>query len=168
MKKIKVLSLFLVIVLTLAMFAGCGKKDKVDNSDSQQQETVVQDDSLNNSESTTSTTETSQTLESFLKSNEDYMKQVKNSVSDENMTVDIQGNTVVYVYDFSKMEGVDKDTATSSAMKEQLDSALDQYSSTFSGLCSTLEGATKIDGIKILVKYVYGDTVISEKEFAAN
>lgn len=148
MKKIKVLSLFLVIVLTLAMFAGCGKKDKVDNS-----------------ESTTSTTETSQTLESFLKSNNNYMKQVENS-GDENMTVDIKGNTIVYIYDFSKMEGIDEATATS--MKENLDNALDQYGSTFSGLCDTLESATKIDGIKILVKYVYKDVVISEKEFEAN
>ena len=168
MKKIKILSLFLVIVLTLAMFAGCGKKDKAENVDPQK-ETVVQDDSTSTSTSETTTPTTpaaTQTLEDFIKSNPTTMQQVKDSTGgDENMTVDIQGNTVIYTYDFSNMDGVDK--ATAMTMKEQLDSALEQYGSTFSGLCSTLEGATQIKGIKILVKYTYGDEVISQGEFEA-
>lgn len=168
MKKIKVLSLFLVIVLILAMFAGCGKKDdsSANSSSSDSSQSISQD--VDDSSNTNNVTEdvAQETLESYMNSNPTVMEQAKSSV-DENMTVSVSGNTLTYVYDFSKMEGIDKDTALSNTMKDSLDSTLDSYSSTFSSLCSTLESATKIKGIKILVKYTYGDDVISQKEFEA-
>ena len=163
----KILCIALIAMLTLALFSGCGKKAEQSPADTQDN-AVVQDDSANTSESSIPEPATSsQTLEDFLQSNPSTMEQVKNS-GDEHMKIDVQGNNLIYVYDLSTMDGVDKDTALSSTMKEQLDSALESYSSNFSGLCDMLEGATEIKGIKILVKYTYGDTIISEKEFSAN
>lgn len=160
----KILCIALMAMLTLAMFSGCGKKDEqpADTQDT----AVVQEDTTSTSENSTPTS-SSETLEGFLQKNPTTMEQVKNS-GDEHMTVDVKENTIIYVYDLSTMDGVTEEAALSNDMKEKLDSALDQYSSTFSGLCDTLESATDIHGIKILVKYTYGSEVISEKEFAAN
>lgn len=160
----KILCIALMAMLTLAMFAGCGKKDEqpADTQDN----AVVQEDATNTSENSTPAP-SSETLEGFLQKNPTTMEQVKNS-GDEHMTVDVKENSIIYVYDLSTMDGVTEDAALSNDMKEKLDSALDQYSSTFSGLCDTLESATDIHGIKILVKYTYGSKVISEKEFTAN
>ena len=163
----KILCIALMAILTLAMFSGCGKKDEqpADTQDN----AVVQDDSANTSESSIPepTTSSSQTLEEFLKANPATMEQVKNS-GDEHMKIEVKENNLIYVYDVSTMDGMTKDIALSNDMKEKLDSALESYSSSFSGLCDMLESATEIKGIKILVKYTYGDTVISEKEFEAN
>jgi len=160
----KILCIALMAMLTLAMFSGCGKKDEqpADTQDN----AVVQEDATSTSENSTPAS-SSETLEGFLQKNPTTMEQVKNS-GDEHMTVDVKENSIIYVYDLSTMDGVTEDAALSNDMKEKLDSALDQYSSTFSGLCDTLESATDIHGIKILVKYTYGSKVISEKEFAAN
>lgn len=160
----KILCIALMAILTLAMFSGCGKKNE--QSTDTQDNAVVQEDATDTSESSTSAP-SSETLEGFLQKNPTTMEQVKNS-GDEHMTVDVKENSIIYVYDLSTMDGITKDTALSNDMKEKLDNALDQYGSTFSGLCDTLESATDIKGIKILVKYTYGDTVISEKEFEAN
>lgn len=160
----KILCIALMAMLTLAMFAGCGKKDEqpVDTQDN----AVVQEDATSTSENSTPAP-SSETLEGFLQKNPTTMEQVKNS-GDEHMTVNVKENSIIYVYDLSTMDGVTEDAALSNDMKEKLDSALNQYSSTFSGLCNTLESATDIHGIKILVKYTYGSKVISEKEFTAN
>ena len=106
-----------------------------------------------------------QTLEEYIKNDSESMEQVQNAADSAGLNVEFKENDVIYTYDLSTIDGVTEDIVKSDVMKEQLSSALDSTADTFSGLCKQLEEQSKIEGIKIVVEYKYGDEIIVTKTF---
>ena len=168
MKKIsKFLCVALIATLSLTMLASCGKKE-VKEEQTPTEKVETQEDNTSTSNTTSNSAPTSQynTLEDYINSDANVKQQVESTANNSNMTIEVKGNTLTYTYDVANMN-VDKDTALSSEMKTNLESSLDQMSSTFSSLCKQLENATKLDGVSIVVKYVHGSDIIVEREFTA-
>ena len=164
MKQIsKFLCVALIAALSLTMLASCGKKE-VKEEQTTTEKVETQEDNTSTSNSVTPSSYA--TLEDYINSDSNVKQQVESTANNSNMTIEVKGNTLIYTYDVANMN-VDKDTALSSEMKTNLESSLDQMSSTFSSLCKQLESATKLDGVSIVVKYVHGSDVISEREFTA-
>ena len=85
----------------------------------------------------------------------------------EGLTIDVKDNTIYYYYDLSQMgEGFTKDLALQS--KDALDEAMINMKSTFGGVCSTLEGATGVEGIHTNVNYMWEDELITSMDFTTD
>ena len=63
------------------------------------------------------------------------------------------------------MDNADEEMMRSNKMKKELDSALENASDSFASLCKDLTDQSKINGIRIIVNYTYGDELIVSKTF---
>ena len=108
------------------------------------------------------------TLEQYVKDDPEVSQQIQDMATSSGLSVEFNGNDVIYTYDFATVGNISEDAVTSQAVYDQLDSALTQASGTFSGLCQQLEEETKISGIRMIVNYTYGDKVIISKTFNAS
>ena len=110
------------------------------------------------------TTDYSATLEDFVKYNSDARAQIEQSVDGTNVSVNIDGNTLVYLYDLSETEGLTEETAESDEVKSSLEATLDSGDDNFIELCKSLETDTGISGITVEIRYIFGEkTVLSRK-----
>ena len=103
------------------------------------------------------------TVEAYLNKDASTMQEINDTAEQAGMTVEIKDNDITYNYDISTMDGVTEEIAKSDAIKESLDSA----GGTFSGLCADIEEKTKINGVRIIVKYNFKGDVITERTFTA-
>ena len=107
-------------------------------------------------------------LEEYIKQNPESMDQIQQKADENQLEITVTENDVVYVYDLANQEGVSEELATSDYMKQALTDALASVSSSFSGMVTQLEETSGMTGIQIIVKYVYGETVIVEQTFNAS
>lgn len=107
------------------------------------------------------------TVEAYLNKDASTMQEINDTAEQAGMTVEIKDNDITYNYDISTMDGVTEEIAKSDAIKESLDSALETAGGTFSGLCADIEEKTKINGVRIIVKYNFKGDVITERTFTA-
>lgn len=102
------------------------------------------------------------TLESYVNSDKDLKKQIKEIGDTNGLTVEIKGNDVIYIFDLSTL-GVTDELIKGNELKDSLEEALTGQSATFKSIVSTLEDETKIDDIRIIVNYIYkGDTIVTK------
>ena len=102
------------------------------------------------------------TLESYVNSDKDLKKQIKEIGDTNGLTVEIKGNDVIYIFDLSTL-GVTDELIKGNELKDSLEEALTGQSATFESIVSTLEEETKIDDIRIIVNYIYkGDTIVTK------
>lgn len=102
-----------------------------------------------------------ETLEKYVNNNSDVQAQI-NSLSTDNMTVDVVDNTLTYTYTYSQII----DEAAVSDISLELEHAMASAETQFKDIRNTLEEESGIDGIT--VKVVYEDsvgTVLYSKEF---
>lgn len=104
------------------------------------------------------------TLESYVNSDKDLKKQIKEIGDTNGLTVEIKGNDVIYIFDLSTL-GVTDELIKGNELKDSLEEALTGQSATFESIVSTLEEETKIDDIRIIVNYIYKDDTIVTKSF---
>ena len=108
------------------------------------------------------------TLEEYAVSNPDVQKSIDEATSDSDVEVDIKGNDVIYSYELSKMEGYTEDVATDPDVIENLQKALDNAGPTFGGIAKTLEKATGISGIRVIVRYTFDGEELATQTFDAS
>lgn len=139
MKTKKVFALLLVLVLTASVFmTACGKKGS-------------------------GKSEKPQTLEEYAVKNPDVQKSIDEATSQSDVEVEIKGNDVIYSFELSKMDGYTEDVAKDPAVVENLQKALDNAGGTFGGIAKTLEDATGLSGIRVVVYYTYeGETLATQ------
>ncbi|NLY87310.1 MAG: DUF4854 domain-containing protein [Clostridiales bacterium] len=102
------------------------------------------------------------TLESYVNSDKDLKKQIKEIGDTNGLTVEIKGNDVIYIFDLSTL-GVTDELIKGNELKDSLEEALTGQSATFKSIVSTLEDETKINDIRIIVNYIYkGDTIVTK------
>ena len=105
------------------------------------------------------------TIEEYISKDSDAAKQVQEAADTAGLGVEFSGNDVIYTYDISTIDGVTEEVGKSDMMIEQLGSALDSQGNTFIGLCKQLEEESKIEGVQIIIKYMYGDELLVTKTF---
>ena len=93
-----------------------------------------------------------ETLEKYVNNNSDVQAQI-NSLSTDNMTVDVVDNTLTYTYTYSQII----DEAAVSDISLELEHAMASAETQFKDIRNTLEEESGIDGIT--VKVVYEDSV---------
>lgn len=106
-----------------------------------------------------------QTLEDFAKNNEDIQESIDSAATDSNVVVEIKGNDIIYTFDLANMEDYTEELVHNEQVVENLKNALDQSASTFEGIARSVQDATGIQGIRTIVKYVYGDEEIAAQTF---
>ena len=154
MTKLAVLLLSLMLIMTM-MLAACGNSG---SSSGSEEGTVTEE-----------TTEETNTLESYLKTNEEMKKSIENAAADtDGMEIKVEGNSIIYSYKIEAVEGYDE-SADMEEVKKSLDEGLaeDKAASTFGNICKSVEDATEISGISVVVEYLAGGEVISTRTFTS-
>ena len=152
--KLAVLLLSLMLIMTM-MLAACGSSG---SSSGSEEGTVTEE-----------TTEETNTLESYLKTNEEMKKSIENAAADtDGMEIKVEGNSIIYSYKIEAVEGYDE-SADMEEVKKSLDEGLaeDKAASTFGNICKSVEDATEISGISVVVEYLAGGEVISTRTFTS-
>ena len=116
------------------------------------------------------------TLESYVNDHPEVKEEIDEKLGTDELkgvTVDFSGNEMTYTYDISGMDNITEELAKSDTLKESLDAGLDQQSSTFVQLASTLKNSVKEDGVeletvKVTVVYTYEDYQITSRTFEAD
>ncbi|MCF0141702.1 MAG: DUF4854 domain-containing protein [Mogibacterium sp.] len=105
-------------------------------------------------------------LEEFAAKNSDFQKEMSD-IEEQNagLKIAFKENTVIFTYDVSNVAGVTESTATSDAVKANLNQSLESATSTFESKVKEISEETGYDGIKIQVIYTYKDTELASKTF---
>lgn len=106
-----------------------------------------------------------QTLEEYAVNNPEVQKSIDEAMADSDVEVSIKENEVVYSFELSKMEGYTDDVAKDPTVIENLQKALDNAGPTFGGIAKTLESATGLSGIQVVVIYTYDGETIATQTF---
>lgn len=104
---------------------------------------------------------TPSTLEEYINSNEDA-KSTIDSLASGNMKVDITDNTLTYTYTYNQTFTGD----TLEKIEEELEKAMEEQSSTFENIGTTLEKESGVSNVKVVVEYLNKDgSKIYSEEF---
>ena len=106
-----------------------------------------------------------QTLEEYAVSNPEVQQSIDEATAESDVVVEIKGNDVIYSFELSKMEGYTEDVAKDPNVVEALQTALDNAGPTFGGIAKSLETATGISGIGVIVNYTYDGELIASQTF---
>ena len=175
MRKKNLLMLLLIVAVAAAMlFTACSKSSNESAQPAEAAEEVSEEateaaeETEEAVEETTESAAAGRTLEEYMTANPDVWKaSVAGAEKTEGLTIDVKDNTIYYYYDLSQMgEGFTKDLALQS--KDALDEAMINMKSTFGGVCSTLEGATGVEGIHTNVNYMWEDELITSMDFTTD
>ena len=146
MKKKTIFVLLLILAMTASVFTtACSKSSSKSKSGGNAAET--------------------RTLEQYAVKNPDVQKSINEATSESDVEVEIRGNDVIYSFELSKMEGYTEDVAKDPSVVESLQKALDNAGHTFGGIARTLEKATDIKGIRVVVNYTYDGEELATQTF---
>ena len=106
-----------------------------------------------------------QTLEQYAVDNPEVQESIDQAMAGSDVKVELKGNDVIYTFDLANMEGYTEDVAKDPDVIESLQSALDNAGSTFGGIALSLETATGISGIRVIVNYTYEGEVLATQTF---
>jgi molybdopterin converting factor small subunit len=109
-----------------------------------------------------------ETIEEYLANQPESMEDLKQNAEKSGLELSISGNDITYSYDISSYEDMTEELAKSDKIVEALGDALEDSEDNFSDLCSKLEEESNIEGIRIIVKYSYGDEELVSKSFTAS
>lgn len=109
------------------------------------------------------------TLEEYINKDSDAKAEIEKIAETSGLSVNVKENTLEYGYDVSTIsDAFTEEIAMDSETKKEFESALESQKSVFENLCKTLEEASEVEGVKVLVKYTYKDKTIAEKTFTNN
>ncbi len=105
------------------------------------------------------------TLEEYLAEDAELQEQLDTlAASQQDMTVEIKGNQILYTYTMPQQ--IEEDLLED--VKAQFEKAMEGYGSTFEGIASTCEEQTKIKGVTVKVSYLNNDgSEIFSQEYKA-
>ena len=109
-----------------------------------------------------------ETIEEYLSNQPESMEDLKQNAEKSGLELSISGNDITYSYDISNYEDMTEDLAKSDKIVEALGDALEDSADNFSELCTKLEEESNIEGIRIIVKYSYGDEELVSKTFTSS
>ena len=106
------------------------------------------------------------TFESFIESNPDIRSSIDESAmagKDSAISYEISGNDIIYEFDLATMEDMTEEAVKSEIVSGSLEAGLKDQDEYFRELVNSLARLSKIDGIRVIVNYVFeGETILSE------
>ena len=108
------------------------------------------------------------TLESVIKDDPEFQTEIE-KMTDENLqqglSVDIKGNDIIYNFDLSAVDGFTDETAKDETIKAALEAGMEEHAEEFKKVAADMSANTKVEGIRVVVNYNYGDEVIATATF---
>ena len=111
------------------------------------------------------------TLESYVNDNEDVKTQLEEAVSaneQNGIKIEIQGNDIVYTFDLAALGGFSEELAKDASVKEALEAGMEENADDFKKVASEMTSTTGVEGIKVIVNYVYNDEVVATSTYEAD
>lgn len=109
-----------------------------------------------------------QTLEEYAAQNQEINEDIDTATQDSDVNVEIKGNDIIYSYDLSTVDGYSEEVVKNEAVVEALTSALESSADNFSNICTTVQDATGLTGIRVIVKYNFGEEEIISRSYDSN
>ena len=114
---------------------------------------------------------TESTLESVAGDDPEIQTEIENSIDSdlkEGLSVEIQGNDIVYNYDLTAIEDFTDEDAKDESVKAALEAGMEEHAEEFKKVATDMTANTKVEGIRVIVNYNYGDEVIATSTFEAD
>jgi signal transduction protein with GAF and PtsI domain len=108
------------------------------------------------------------TIEEYLANDPDAMDEIKKNAEKSGLEVSVSGNDITYSYDISSYEDMTEEMANNETVVKALGDALDDSADNFSDLCKKLEEESNIEGVRIIVRYNYGDKELVSKTYTSS
>lgn len=106
------------------------------------------------------------TIEKYAAEHSDFQDQLNSySEEDDSVVVTAEGNDLVFSYDVAKL-GLSEEMAKSDTIKASLDEELDKQAETFESTAKTISSTTGVEGVNVVVKYLYGEDEICTRSFS--
>lgn len=161
MKKNTVLILLLILTLCATMFmtacGGSSSSEPASSTDTASEEEVEEE-----AEEPAGPAN----LEEYMLANPDVVASIEEGIDSSSMTVTYEGNSIIYTYDFSiESSGLTKENFMDDAVKDSLNTALDEAKAEYGGYCKDMESSTGYSPITIVVNYTWEDEVIVTKTY---
>ena len=106
------------------------------------------------------------TFESFIESNPDIRSAIDESAKsgkDAAISYEISGNDITYEFDLATMEDMTEEAVKSEIVSGSLEAGLKDQDEYFRTLVNSLARLSKIDGIRVIVNYIFeGETILSK------
>lgn len=158
MKKNTVLILLLILTLCATMFmtacGGSSSSEPASSTDTASEEEVEEE------------AEEPANLEEYMLANPDVVASIEEGIDSSSMTVTYEGNSIIYTYDFSiDSSGLTKENFMDDAVKDSLNTALDEAKAEYGGYCKDMESSTGYSPVTIVVNYTWEDEVIVTKTY---
>lgn len=104
-------------------------------------------------------------LEEYISGDEEATAQLEQlEEQNKGLTIDVSENTLTYTYDVSAL-GYSESIAKQA--KSNLQKAIDDAGATYGSLAAQFEEGAKIEGVEIVVNYVYKDNVLATGKFTS-
>ena len=158
-KKLLVLLLILALSMTMLMTSCGGSSDEPAAAPEETAETETAEEPA-----------AAQTLEDFAKTSSEMQSQLGFN-EEAGVTISVEGNDLIYNYDYSLNKEYSKDDIMSEDVKANLETYLEGEDaiSQFSGnTVSVLESESGISGVRVVVIFSYGDDVIVTRTYDIN
>ena len=178
MKKNPTLILLLIFVLCITMFmTACGGSsseepatDEATEEAAEEATEEVVDEATEEAteeanEDATEDATAPTTLEEYLNENNTEADNIQGSGGSDQVQVSWKDNDLIYSYDFSKLGNYTEEQIKDEAMIAALENTVAEGGPTFGNIAKTLEDATGITGINIVVAYYWEDEVLLSKTF---
>ncbi len=158
-KILLVLLLILALSMTMLMTSCGGSSDEPAAAPEETAETETAEEPA-----------AAQTLEDFAKTSSEMQSQLGFN-EEAGVTISVEGNDLIYNYDYSLNKEYSKDDIMSEDVKANLETYLEGEDaiSQFSGnTVSVLESESGISGVRVVVIFSYGDDVIVTRTYDIN
>lgn len=111
--------------------------------------------------------EASETLERMFSENRSAFKTLLEAAKQDGMDIDISNNDVTYTCDLSGREGITENSIKDPETVKKLEAGISEREEDFKRTCRELQDENGIEGVRVIVRYTFGNSVIASQTFTA-
>ena len=97
------------------------------------------------------------TVETIINTNEKVSEAVNAVAKDTGVDLLIEGNTITYTYDISKVDGITEEMMDDEEFIDSLKTTLKSHEEILANTCKTIEDEAEIEGVQAVARLTYGD-----------
>ncbi|MBO4881128.1 MAG: hypothetical protein J5555_05540 [Firmicutes bacterium] len=170
MKKKNLLIILLIAAVAAAMlFTACGKSsnESAQSAEAAEEASEAVEETTEAVEEANEPAETSMTLEQYMAEHPDVWEEsLTVTEQNEGLKLELKDNTVYYYFDLGTLGITSASMAADT--KAALDAALEDNKATFAASCKSLEDEIGIEGLHMIINYMWEDEVITSRDFTAD
>lgn len=108
-----------------------------------------------------------ETLEDYAKENSEISDRIAETTESSDVKISISGNDIIYTYDLAAIDGYSEEVVKNDAAVEALGDALDRSGDNFVKICGSVQDATGLSGIRVVVNYNFKDEAVVTRTFTS-